>query len=154
MKRINRPLVVLAATTALIWFIATPKSSLVRAVYAQSGCSNSTLSGNYPFIYKGDDAPGHAGKGLNNTPQAAVGVLTLDGSGGAFFAYTVVSNGSPSSTSVPDTGVYTLHSDCTGTLTDATAGLHFNIVSAGGGAEIFGIQIDPSTTDTFVAKRQ
>ena len=154
MKRIVRALLALAFATTLILFIATSKRGLVRPVHAQSGCSDTTLSGSYPFIYRGDDAPGRTGKGLNNVPQAAVGVLTMDGSGGASFVYTVVSNGSPSSTTVPDTGTYTLNSDCTGTLTDATADLHFNIVSAGGGAEIFGIQTDPATTDTFEAKKQ
>src|SRR5262249_52360434 len=99
----------LAFATTLVLLI-TPKDGLVRSVHAQSGCSDATLSGNYRFIYKGDDASGHRGKGLNNQPQAAVGVLTLDGSGGASFSYTVVSNGSPTSTSVPDTGTYTLNS--------------------------------------------
>ena len=49
-------------------------------VYAQ--CSNATLTGNYPFIYSGSNAPGHSVTGKNTFGNAAVGVLTFDGIGG------------------------------------------------------------------------
>ena len=122
-------------------------------VYAQ--CSNATLTGNYPFIYSGSNAPGHSVTGKNTFGNAAVGVLTFDGIGGLpSITFTVVFNGHATSTSVPDTGTYTVNSDCTGTLTDATGGIHFNLVTVGGGAEVFAIETDEGFTATFDAKKQ
>ena len=120
-------------------------------VYAQ--CSNATLTGNYPFIYSGANAPGHSVRGKNTFGNAAVGILSFDGAGNASLTYTVVSNGHASSTSVPDTGTYTVNSDCTGTFTDATIDVHFNIATGSSGAEVFGIQTDEGNTDTFDGKR-
>jgi hypothetical protein len=57
-------------------------------------------------------------------------------------------------TATPDTGTYTVNSDCTGTTTDATIDVHFNIVTVGGGAEVFGIETDEGFTATFDAKKQ
>ncbi len=122
-------------------------------VYAQ--CSNATLTGNYAFIYSGANAPGHSVTGKNTFGNAAVGVLTFDGAGNLpSITYTVVFNGHASSTSVPDTGTYTVNSDCTGTLTDETIDVHFSFAIAGGGAEFFAIQTDTGNTDTFDAKKQ
>jgi hypothetical protein len=121
-------------------------------VYAQ--CSNATLTGNYPFIYSGMNAPGHSVTGKNTFGNAAVGVFTFDGAGNVTASYTVVFNGHATSTSVPDTGTYTVNSDCTGTTTDATIDVHFNIVTVGGGAEVFGIETDEGFTATFDAKKQ
>ena len=154
MKRALSAMVALAVVVTLTLFISPSRHDLVRVVHAQSGCSDATLSGNYRFLYRGDDAPDHSGKRLNNVPQAAVGILNLNGAGGVSFSYTVVSNGVPSRTSLPDTGTYTLHSDCAGTLTDTTADLHFDIVSASEGTEVLGIQTDGGVTDTFDAKKQ
>ncbi len=60
-------------------------------VYAQ--CSNTTLTGNYPFIYSGSNAPGHSVTGKNTFGNAAVGVFTFDGAGNVTASYTVVFNG-------------------------------------------------------------
>ena len=121
-------------------------------VYAQ--CSNATLTGNYPFIYSGMNAPGHSVTGKNTFGNAAVGVATFDGAGGLLLTYTVVFNGHATSTSVPDSGTYTVNSDCTGTTTDTTIDIHFNIVTVGGGAEVFAIETDEGFTATFDAKKQ
>ena len=121
-------------------------------VYAQ--CGNATLTGNYAFIYSGSNAPGHSVTGKNTFGNAAVGVFTFDGAGNFTVSYTVVGNGHASSTSVPDTGTYTVNSDCTGSLTDTTIDVHFNIVTVGGGAEFFAIQTDEGNTDTLDAKKQ
>ena len=121
-------------------------------LYAQ--CSNATLTGNYPFIYSGMNAPGHSVTGKNTFGNAAVGVFTFDGAGNLSLTYTDVSNGQVISTSVPDTGTYTVNSDCTGSLTDTTIDVHFNIATVGGGAEFFAIQTDEGNTDTFDAKKQ
>jgi hypothetical protein len=117
-------------------------------VYAQ--CSNATLTGNYPIIYSGSTTPGHSVTEKNTL--AAVGVETFDGAGGLSVTYTLVANGQPGSHD--DTGTYTVNSDCTGTTTNTTLGLHFNIVTVGGGAEVFGIQTDEGFTATFDAKKQ
>jgi hypothetical protein len=153
MRRIIGVSMALALAAALLVLFPTSKHG-VPVVYAQSGCSLATLSGNYAFVYTGDGAPGHSVRAQNIIPGAAVGVFTFDGTGDATASYTVVFNGQTSGTSVPDSGTYTLNSDCTGTLTDTTIGIHFNIATASGGAEIFGIQTDPGNTDTFDAKKQ
>ena len=141
MKRIFSVLFALAVVTT------------TSTVYAQ--CSNATLTGNYAFVYSGSNAPAHSVTGKNTFGNAAVGVLTFDGAGNLpSITFTVVFNGSASSTTVPDTGTYTVNSYCTGTLTDATIAAHFNLAIAGGGAEVFAIQTDAGTTDTFDAKKQ
>jgi hypothetical protein len=68
--------------------------------------------------------------------------------------YTVVFNGHATSTGVPDSGTYTVNSDCTGTTTDTTIDIHFNSVTVGGGAEVFAIETAEGFTTTFDAKKQ
>jgi hypothetical protein len=153
MKRIIAVSLSIAVSAALLVLFPTSNHGL-PIVHAQGGCSDATLLGNYAFLYTGDGAPGHSVKGQSIIPGAAVGVLTFDGAGTLTASYTLVFNGQASGTTAPDTGTYTLNSDCTGTLTDATSAIHFNIASAGGGAEILGIQTDPGNTDTFDAKKQ
>ena len=89
---------------------------------------------------------------MNNVPVAAVGVITFDGAGSFSDTYTIVFNGKLSTAS--DTGTYTVNSACIGTFTDTTINVHYNIVTVGGGTEVFGIQTDPGFTDTFDAKKQ
>ena len=122
------------------------------AVYAQ--CSNATLTGNYAFSLSGANAPGRSVTGKNTFGNAAVGVFTFDGAGNLSVIFTVVFNGHATSISVPDTGTYTVNSDCTGTLTDPSADVHFNLATVGGGTEFFAIQTDEGSTDTFDAKKQ
>ena len=150
MKRILSTFLALAVFATLV-FVATSWNR-VTAVHAQGGCSNATLTGNYAFIYSGAFSP--SGRGKNTFGDAAVGVLTFDGAGNLSLTYTDVSNGQVISTSVPDTGTYTVNSDCTGSLTDATIDLHSNLATVGGGAEVFGIQTDAGNTNTFDAKKQ
>src|SRR5713226_300124 len=106
------------------------------------------------FYLQRSERPGHSVTGKNTFGNAAVGVFTLDGAGNLTASYTAVFNGHAFSTSVPDTGTYTVNSDCTGTATDATIDLHFNLVTVGGGTEFFEIQTDEGTTDTLDAKKQ
>jgi hypothetical protein len=153
MKRILSTFLALVVSAALV-VVATGWKDSVTAVHAQGGCSNATLTGNYGFIYNGSNAPGHSVTGKNTFGNAAVGVFTFDGAGNVTVSYTAVFNGYAFSTSVPDTGTYTVNSDCTGTATDATIDLHFNSVSVGGGNEFFEIQTDEGTTDTLDAKKQ
>jgi len=151
MKRILSAFLALVVSAALV-VVATNWKHSVTAVHAQGGCSNATLTGNYAFIYSGAFSP--SGTGKNTFGDAAVGVLIFDGAGNLSLTYTDVSNGKVISTSVPDTGTYTVNSDCTGSLTDATIDLHSNLAMVGGGAEVFGIQTDPGETNTFDAKKQ
>ena len=151
MKRILSVFLALVVSAALV-VVATNWKHSVTAVHAQGGCSNATLTGNYAFIYSGAFSP--SGRGKNTFGDAAVGVLTFDGAGNLSLTYTDVSNGQVISTSVPDTGTYTVNSDCTGTLTDETIDVHFSFAIAGGGAEFFAIQTDTGNTDTFDAKKQ
>lgn len=153
MKRILSVFLALAVSAALV-VVATNWKHSVTAVHAQGGCSNATLTGNYPFIYGGANAPGHSVTGKNTFGNAAVGIFTFDGAGNLSAVYTVVFNGGASSTTVPNTGTYTVNSDCTGTFTDATVSVHFNIATGASGAEVFGIQTDPGNTDTFDAKKE
>ena len=153
MKRIIGISLMLTVAAALLALFPNSKR-IVPVAHAQSGSSDATLTGNYPFVYTGNGARGHSVRGQNIIPGAVVGVLTFDGAGNFTASYTEVFNGSASTTSVPDTGTYTVNSDCTGTTTDSTIGIHFNIVTVGGGAEVFGIQTDPGNTDTFDAKKQ
>src|SRR6266581_1416533 len=133
MKRILSVFLALVVSAALV-VVATSWKHSVTAVHAQGGCSNATLTGSYAFIYSGANAPGHSVTGKNTFGNAAVGVLTFDGAGNLpSITYTVVFNGHASSTSVPDTGTYTVNSDCTGTLTDETIDVHFSFAIAGGG---------------------
>lgn len=162
MKRTVTALLAVAVLAAVI--LSTTSKHTVPAVYAQTQntCSNGILTGNYAFVYKGFDAPGpNTNNGMNNTPVAAVGVLTFtpppiaNGNPGTVtLRYTFVSNGKVGTEGVNDQGTYTVNSDCTGALTDTTQGVHWNIVTVGGGAELFAIQTDASFTDTFVAKKQ
>ena len=153
MKRILSAFLALVVSAALV-VVATSRKHSVTAVHAQGGCSNATLTGNYAFIYSGSNAPGRSVAGKNTFGNAVVGVLTLDGAGNLTASYTAVFNGHAFSTSVPDTGTYTVNSDCTGAATDATINAHFNLAIVGGGAELFEIQTDAGTTDTLDAKKQ
>lgn len=149
MKRIFNVTLATAVAAALTFLATTTSRHGVRTVHAQTGCSNATLTGNYPFTYTG-----HSTMGQSNVPNAAVGVFTFDGAGNLSESYTFVLNGVAKTTSAPHKGTYTVNSDCTGTATDATVGIHFNLVTVGGGSEVFGVQTDPGFTDTFDAKKQ
>ena len=120
-------------------------------VYAQ--CSNATLTGSYAFSTPGFTTTGRGTVVGHEGPFAAMGVLAFDGAGSISISYTFAFRGviSPGLTS---SGTYTVNSDCTGSLTDTTIDVHFNIATVGGGAEFFAIQTDEGNTDTFDAKKQ
>jgi hypothetical protein len=87
-------------------------------------------------------------------PGANVGVVTFDGAGNLSVTGTFVFESSGGQRFGPDTGTYTVNSDCTGTATDDTAGIHFDIVTVDGGKEFLGIQTDIGTTATIDGKKQ
>jgi hypothetical protein len=122
--------------------------------YAQ--CSDATLTGSYAFNFHGfNTRSGKEGAKLGNEiPFADVGVVTFDGAGNLSVTGTFVFNNSGGQPIGPDTGTYTVNSDCTGTATDDTAGIHFDIVTVGGGKEFFGVETDIGTTGTIDGKKQ
>jgi hypothetical protein len=158
MKQIVRGVLALAVLAALAIVITTSKYA-VRPVYAQSGCSLATLTGNYAF-----SQPGFTPKNSNGNPLpfATVGVFTFDGAGNFSATYTDMSPGKPGGYSTPlqgqtASGTYTVNSDCTGSISitggDA-AGITANLVIIGGGTEVFGINTTPFVIGTFDFKKQ
>ena len=151
MKRIVSALLVLAVFAALAVVVATSKHG-VRAVYAQSGCSVATLSGNYAFSQSGFTPKKLNG---NQLPAADVGVFAFDGTGNVSASWTDVFAGVVT-TNHTGSGTYTVNSDCTGSLSGTTgdlAGVTANMVIIGGGTEIFGINTIPSVTATIDIKK-
>jgi len=137
-------------------FVLAVVVTTTSSVYAQ--CSNATLTGSYGFK---QDGFGKHGFGTRNSnaggpavPFASVGVVTFDGAGNASFTLTQVFNSSGGAFFEAIPATYTVNSDCTGTITIEDFGLHFYIVTVGGGAELFGIQTDIGSTTTVDAKKQ
>jgi len=156
MKRIVSSLLALAVLAALV--IATTMSKhTLRPVYASTGCTDATLTGNYAFNFSGFGTRGSNPKG-NELPVGAVGVFTFDGAGNHSSSFTLVQN-AVVSTGNTASGIYSVNSDCTGSITwtgGPAAGVTFNIAVNGGGSEFFGIETDPTAgiTATFDAKKQ
>jgi hypothetical protein len=151
MKRIVITLLVMAVLAAPVLVTTTSKHA-VRAVYAQSGCSVATLNGHYAFTQ-----PGWAGAGQGNQlPFFNVGVVAFDGTTGTVSAsFTGVSHGVVSTET--DAGTYTVNPDCTGSISFTTgpgAGVTFNTVIIGRGAELFGINTSAGFTSSLDAKKQ
>ena len=119
-----------------------------------SGCENSTLMGNYAVTLTGfGTPPPQLSPGKSSVPVALAGLATFDGAGNLVGSFTLSHNGDISA--LPsDLGTFTLNSDCTGTLTDATAGMHFATVVLNGGTELFGVQADAGTAAILDIKKQ
>jgi len=130
-------------------FVLAVVVTTTSSVYAQ--CSNATLTGSYGF--KGDGFGTHNGHG-NAIPFAQVGVVTFDGAGNASFTATQVFNSGGGDLFEAVPGTYTVNSDCTGTIAIEDFGLHFYMVTVGGGAELFAIQTETGTTNIVDAKEQ
>jgi hypothetical protein len=147
MKRIVTRLFALAVLAALV-LVATTSQRIVRPVYAQSGCSLASLSGNYAFRQSGYEAKSSTGSPL---PLAVVGVGTFDGAGNFSATYTDMSPGKPGGYSNPlqgatGLGTYTVNSDCTGSISVTSgdaAGINLNLVIIGGETEVFSIITNP-----------
>ena len=134
-------------------FVLAVVVTTTSPVYAQ--CSNATLTGSYGFKQQGfglrNSKPAKLG---NMIPFATVGVVTFDGAGNASFTLTQVYNSSGGDFFEAIPGTYTVNSDCTGTIAIEDFGLHFYIVTVGGGAELFAIQTETGTTNIVDAKKQ
>ena len=114
------------------------------AAYAESGCTNATLKGNYGLNLNGTTA---------GFPTAAVGVVTSDGEGNFSITYTISENGVVT-TRAHASGIYTVNPDCTGSVTDLTNNLHYTLVVLRHGAEGFIINTDSGNVYLGSFKKQ
>ena len=134
-------------------FVLAVVVTTTSPVYGQ--CSNATLTGSYGFKQQGfglrNSKPAKLG---NMIPFATVGVVTFDGAGNASFTLTQVFNSEGGAFFEAIPGTYTVNSDCTGTIAIEDFGLHFYMVTVGGGAELFAIQTEIGTTNIVDAKKQ
>jgi hypothetical protein len=155
MKRILSAFLAFAVLAALT-IVATTSKYTVHRVYAQSGCSLATLTGNYAFSQPGFTPKNAMGIPL---PIAVVGVSTFDGAGNVSATFTDMSPGKPTYIAVQGTGAgtYTVNSDCTGSASftsGSAAGETLNMVIIGGGTEVFGINTTPFVIATADFKKQ
>src|SRR5205807_1687655 len=119
-----------------------------------TGCRNASLSGNYGFTLTGFGTPSGSSVPANSSsPTVRAGLITFDGMGNFTGSFTLSQDGDIG-TLPSDRGTYTVSSDCTGTLTDTTAGVNFATVILSNGAEAFGVQTDVGSTATFDFKKQ
>lgn len=155
MKRIVGLSLIMAVSAAVLVLFPISKHD-ITAVHAQSGCSASTLTGNYGFIQpSGFIAPGHSVHGAE-VPWQGVGILTFDGAGSFSANYSVSVNGNVF-TNQTASGPYAVNGDCTGSASFTSgnaAGYAVNLVVVGGGAEIFAVATGTGDTAAWDAKRQ
>jgi hypothetical protein len=154
--RIASALLALAVMAALAIVTTTSKHS-VRAVYASTGCTNATLTGNYAFTNQGFASPSRSpATNGNQVPFAAVGLSVFDGGGNTSTSFTLVFDGAVS-TGQTGAGTYTVNPDCTGSIsftTGSLAGLNMDMVIIGGGTEVFAIDKGFTATATLDLKKQ
>jgi hypothetical protein len=148
MKRIIGISLTLAVAAALLALFPDSKR-IVPVAHAQSGCSVTTLSGNYGFTGSGFASPRAKAA---EVPVAFSGLETFDGAGNLSATFTSANNGIISAGETT-TGTYSVNSDCTGSASLAPAGT-FNFVIVNGGVELMVIQTDPGDTVTFDAKKE
>jgi hypothetical protein len=138
----------LLAASALI---AAPALTAAAAA-PDAKCSNATLNGTYTFA-----SDGWTVAGGSTTPFALAGVETYDGAGRATGVVTVSLNGVVTP-ATPNTAVYNVNSDCTGTAAYTNSGVttHFDIYVAPNGDFFQFVGVDPGTvtsaTETRVSK--
>jgi hypothetical protein len=129
-------------------------SILDARVQNATGCSTASLSGTYSITLAGfGTPPPHLSPGNPSVPVALGGLATLNGNGSFTGSFTSSHNGEIGPLE-SDSGSYTVNSDCTGSLSDATAGLNFAILLLNGGVEALGIQTDNGTAVIVDIKKQ
>ena len=153
MKRILKASLTLTVFAALV-IVATTSKRIVGAVYAQTGCSVATLTGNYGFTFSGFTNHPPQFRGSNVFPFYGEGLGTFDGGGNFSATYASSFNGA-SSTGNPYTATYTVNSDCTGLFTAApgSGGDNFAFVIVGGGAEILATDLSGSSLSLDLKKQ-
>jgi len=124
-----------------------PGRFVLAAHAAQTGCSNSSLRGNYGFQIKGTIV------GLG--PIGGIALITFDGGGNFTQTDNVSVNGFPIVPNRPGSGTYSVNADCTGTQTLHQAGgqvIHTTFVIAENGREVFDEVTDSNLVITGVGK--
>jgi hypothetical protein len=144
MKRIVSLLVGAAVLAALV--------GLTTTAYAQPGCTNATLTGNYGFSFSGFSTK----KGLNGPllPFYGAGSVTFDGLGSVSGAFTFSFNGEGGVSNNPYTASYVVNVDCTVSLTGTDGGDSFIGVVVSGGSEILATDITAPDTVNVDFKKQ
>lgn len=122
--------------------------NLVPHAKANQGCTLKTLRGNYGGVWTGliySGAPPQTPQTIGGFwPYDGMEVSTWDGAGN-FSASDVFAVGGTPGQPANDSGVYTVNSNCTGTLT-LTNGLTFDFIILGGGRGIKFAETDGSPT--------
>ena len=132
--------------------ILTTLAGLTTTAYAQPGCTNATLTGNYGFSFSGFSTK----KGLNGPllPFYGAGSVTFDGLGSVSGAFTYSFNGDGGVSNIPYSARYTVNEDCTVSLTGANGADSFAGVIVGGGTEILATDITAPNTLNVDFKKQ
>jgi hypothetical protein len=114
---------------------------------AQTGCSNSSLRGNYGFQIRGTI--------VGFGPIVGVALLIFDGGGNFTQTDNVSVNGFPLTVNRPGSGTYSINADCTGTQTLNSGGqvVHTTFVIAANGNEVFDEVTDSNLVITGIGKR-
>ena len=151
MKRILSALLTLAAAATLV-FLPTMSRHSIPPAHAESGCTDSTLTGNYGFTFNGFQIQHGTSRSV---PFVGGGVVTFDGAGNASASFAASSNGTVS-TNNTYAATYTVNSDCTAsmTATPGSGGDNFALVILGGGAEVLGVDTSTRETLTIDLKKQ
>lgn len=132
---------------AFLFCIAILSSSATRS-FAQEGCTNASLYGQYGFSVKGTNV-------ALGVPYAIVGRFVPDGQGN--FTGTGTQSVAGIIASFSFDGTYEINADCTGSAAfmfpgGGTSKLIFILVQ--GGNEIFIMDTDQGSVETGIAKKQ
>jgi hypothetical protein len=119
---------------ALVAFAVALAPQALKANEAKCPLGNATTHGTYVLTVDGTGIIVGVG-GLT-----AVGQITYDGNGHEHAQYTASVNGTIYN-GIMVTGVYTVNSDCTGSLTESD-GSHYNMVIAPDGSTVYWIRTD------------
>jgi hypothetical protein len=144
MKRIVSLLVGAGLLAALV--------GLTTTAYAQPGCTNATLTGNYGFSFSGFSTK----KGLNGQlfPFYGAGLVTFDGLGSVSGTFTFSFKADGGVSNNPYSANYTVNFDCTVSLTGTNGGDSFEGVIVSGGTEILATDITAPDTLNVDFKKQ
>lgn len=150
----KRSIVVLIS---VILFVGMLVLGVVSKMHAQNSqgelqCSNATFQGTYAVrstgFFQGTASPTTTTPSTN--PDAAVGVITADGVGGASGTAVLSINGAISPPTTV-TGTYTVNANCTGSITIGGATEFLAITTSG--ARAFFINETPGSVETVEAVR-
>jgi hypothetical protein len=131
-------------------------ATLVPAVYADSGCTDATLTGSYSFNitgwYPSVDKKGHLIL-PNSTITNYVGVTTFDGAGNYSNSYVGCFNGVCSK--ISGKGTYSVNSDCSGKAKLGTGknAIPFTFAIANGGNQLYVMETDVANVSGTATKQ-